>query len=1786
MDEKIKEKTKFFLHVSNNITKQSFFFWLIMILKFLPLFIVTHDWNIKSKRSISYWVRKFTLCEILSSSNNYYIYLSLIIILFIILLTLYFFGIFYKIILKRKLLLKIFSFFSFYIFYAFNQYIYSIISELIFNEKSKDLDKGFYYILIIICIIIILMIVYQNIIICTIFVYIPIFIGNNTLFINPLNKIHYSTTLLSFIQGCIQLEFNLSFNEMMIIKNIVRFLFVLYYLNDCFNFNKYYNKFSIEFFKKFMLTLCFFSCLIEWLFYYDHKNKLMILQKDLGILFFKLIIEINLSFIFLFIYYYFESKTMIKKISTFHSKNLRNFDYNMVNFFNILYYDERRDLLKDILLKLNQNLQKLVHNPRCRDKQCFYCYKYTYYQFNLEMEIYLERKKNKEMTLLQEHFPLLYQFLFKEISLLYDSFQITDRDKSVPKLFIVITFYLLFERNYVKCLYLIEKTNSINNGSRKCIYSYQIEFLIITILSFYKKKEHKTLNLLSSNNDNISKIIIAEDLIKSSLNKIKDIMITFNNEIVTFSTFSKIIFNFIHEYKILTFRINSLFESTKCNIPYSKEQFSLYFEYVYGEVPQKLNSCFEKFFSLQNSSLIEIYMKDTYLLLFKVKFSIKDINLQIKYASSELISKLRYTSNEFKSLDIKSLFAKTFYKSYKYTISDFLRNGKDIIKINNFCLLDKDKYVILFDIEGISLYTGLGMVLFLKLKPAKEQLFLKSVKDKNKKEKSDNNNNYKNLYGSCLLFTNNSGRVVSLSRGFEDFFHLKYEVLKDNRINIKQLFKIEKLEKKGKLKQELIEIYNNIIDIFNEKIGLIGEDAFSKAIIEIKEVKENISQSKINFRTSIYYEQREMIRENFQKKIYYLFLIDISAKGTSKKSLANPLYEQMMLETLISKSNDSVIYNESTNKIIDKIFHTSLNQKILYSNKLSYYILKKYFNTIIKSNNEIKKEKELNETLEDENKKDIKEFYDNILNENELNSTNDKIDVNKYFLIKKNNFIIRYLVSVLSFIFPLFFIFMMIYKLRSLADQENYFRGHINFEMVGLTLMDVLSKVIFMQIQGNNLQPKILENYFNNSFEFHSQKLIKRIYDYNSFFIKFYQFYTGRVVGTDPYFFSLYEKEVLYKMPDLLGNKIETKAQMASIHLTELLSLTISNGPIPIYYNNSEYYYTQDMVKKVNITPLDYYYCASGYVGFLINYLASYKYYNNEITNYYGTKALDWKISSQRGITRTIVILIFVFIFYILICFFIFYFQTQKLFARYFICFTQLRFFNDYLYKKTILIYDIIDNHQTNSKTKEILSKLEFENEYEQISTVNHIISGKVDNFKQIKIKSFSIKYRIPYNEMICEPGEKKLQKKNETTIIASLLKGNSSKSITSPIKNQISISIPNITKRISHVESRNQNVENLMSSFANDKNRKKSKGKTTIITKNLSSNTTRTNITNTTFTSSINLMNVRSKNKDIKPTGMIGNRLLSKPIIYLHLFLTLFILGIFLINFTIIYYFHSFGLVDSFITIMSTFRSLFAEIKFPNEMLLDFLMSILRNEEFYTIYQSTPYSEICGQLKSQYDEGVTHHEMFLELSQCWPEFKPTVDTLILGVADKRMKNLINFQHYTEGSYFCENYATFLSNNKNDKRLNDIKLLEDLTYESIINECRNIGHGLNNEGFQTVLVSMYNTLNILYNEFKNKENRTAEYNIQMLNNDNFVMMQLETYYIFSKMSICYYLIMNIDLENAHHLALRDEFIFLFIQLLIIIIAISIYLYNVIKYGTEIMLVQFFNKCILHMILFK
>ena len=156
MDEKIKDKTKFLLHLSNYIPKNEVFHSIILIMKFLPLFIITHDWNLSYEKGISFWIRKLTLCEIFSSSKLYYFYVILIIILFIVLMLLYFFFNFYLIIEKKRNLCQIYSYLLFFIYNAFSHYLYSFIAEIIFNKKKDDISFILYIIILIIFIIFII----------------------------------------------------------------------------------------------------------------------------------------------------------------------------------------------------------------------------------------------------------------------------------------------------------------------------------------------------------------------------------------------------------------------------------------------------------------------------------------------------------------------------------------------------------------------------------------------------------------------------------------------------------------------------------------------------------------------------------------------------------------------------------------------------------------------------------------------------------------------------------------------------------------------------------------------------------------------------------------------------------------------------------------------------------------------------------------------------------------------------------------------------------------------------------------------------------------------------------------------------------------------------------------------------------------------------------------------------------------------------------------------------------------------------------------------------------------------------------------------------------------------------------------------------------------------------------------------------------------------------------------------------------------------------------------------
>ena len=392
MDKKIKRNIENSIVLNSIIPKNKSLFGFFLLIKVIPLFVVTHDWNISSKKGISFWIRKFTLSEFFNSASIYYFYISIVILLFLMFIYVH---VIQTILLFHKIKVihnKIYGFIIFFVYYGLNQYIYSIFIEILFNEKKNELSDLIYYTLLAIIIILVFTLFYLNIILCTLIINEPIFLQNQSFLINPLNQIDYKTTVLSIGQIFIQLEFHLKFNNMMIVKNIARGLYCVFYLKEMITFNKYYNRFYIEYFQKFYHSCCFISCIIEWIFYYDYNNNLMILQKDIGIIVLKLIIEINLSFAFCGIYYHFDNKILEKKILNFNSKNTKSFDYNLIKLFNMIYFGDRPKFLRKILMKLNRVLEKSIHHPKCKDTNCYYCYEYSFSEFNFQMDNFLKKK--------------------------------------------------------------------------------------------------------------------------------------------------------------------------------------------------------------------------------------------------------------------------------------------------------------------------------------------------------------------------------------------------------------------------------------------------------------------------------------------------------------------------------------------------------------------------------------------------------------------------------------------------------------------------------------------------------------------------------------------------------------------------------------------------------------------------------------------------------------------------------------------------------------------------------------------------------------------------------------------------------------------------------------------------------------------------------------------------------------------------------------------------------------------------------------------------------------------------------------------------------------------------------------------------------------------------------------------------------------------------------------------------------------------------------------------------
>ena len=964
-----------------NISLHKVLSLLILIIKLLPIIVVTHDWKISSKFGISYYFRKFTLSEIIFNCNNLecfniilFLVFLLIVINCIIFVKVKFFN--KSIYLYRSFLIK-----TTFILYSFNPYFYSIFTEIIFNKNiKKDVTKGIYILQIIIICICIIILLFLDIIISSVLIEESNFIGCNSFLTNELGKLDFSSISYSLIQIVIQLEYNIKEDDFIKIKILIRimicFLYICYFLDH----SLFYYRFKYDVCFRFYYTICFSSCIIEFFFlkhYYD--NKTFILQEDKACLVIKIFVEIILAIILILIYYKIEFNKISKHFSEFNSKRYESYNNNILKVFNLLYYMDRPNELKTILNKFNNTLKTKVHNPKCPDNEnkCFYCKVYDYEKFDREIDYIIEYMKHKKELMgeninLKEKSPILFQYFinqFENISLM--NIPYTKKFYNIAS--ILVTFCFAFERKYFKCLYIIE-TIFFNISLKRNFYSnLQLSILKTRVNQYYKNDKEKQLKKVHLNDDNenevrlifqfiqnfnsSNKLLKIENRIKNLLISFQKIMKIFNEEDISFSYYSLLIKQFFVFYTNYIEKLKELFNKINCTIYYPIKKISTPFEFLLGETPKNIIKSMNKFFANQIS--IKDSEKEIFIITMYVNYVNEHFFFKPKYISDDLVKKLKYSKNEFLSLNFVDIFPKIYSKSYNYLFGFYLSNGVDYLNIKDFCLQDKYKYISFYEMKGDAISTQKGIQLYIQLEKINIDKLLK--RNKSIHMKTNNDNNDKNLAGTCFFFTNKSGKITNISRGFEDYLFLNSKILSRYKISILDIFKIKKLKKKGVFEIELLHILNNINDKFMRENGQITEDEFSKIIIKLRNFQDTIIKVKFDFIVNGIYEQRKFIVGKDKEKKFYIFSIVIKLKESKRVfQESSIIYLEKLIAQNIKKSSVTHVHKDtnidtSTITNLEEITSTPqvfdresrfwfLLKKVKNVNKLCIILLKKYFN--------------------------------------------------------------------------------------------------------------------------------------------------------------------------------------------------------------------------------------------------------------------------------------------------------------------------------------------------------------------------------------------------------------------------------------------------------------------------------------------------------------------------------------------------------------------------------------------------------------------------------------------------------------------------------------------------------------------------------------------------------------------------------------------------------------------------------------------------------------------------
>ena len=808
---------------------------LFIIISSMGLLILCNDFipNYKKYIYFSNWLRNLTphyLVKKLHISNNSYIIICSIIFFICILRILYTIKLMYKINhfqttkvynIKENIFVKILN----HIVYIFFSYIIEFLSYILYIEffpndfiikKNNNINDILQKIF---CIINIIFIIIYNI--------------NNFFFISvtnrpytdesyplkmkiPSSKLYIFILLQNFsLLHPLQCYFSERINNIWcVIYIIILFLLLLWlYLIQIKSYN-YDN--IINSILSFIGEFCFISIIIEMILHF-FSIRIESRRELIYFLFVKIGVSICLFFCLKKIYQKLMIKTIRKRIFYNNPYN-HPFDIHLIN--SILFI---RELFSKKNMKYLNKINGFLieHKKQCSNNNCGCKIIKTEYNIKKGDKIGLLEDLKKKLNyyiesilihynyqnnlklsiLLSEHFFLYKNNPIMSYSILQTLLQYNYKSLNKNELITIyelmnkyIKLALMTKIKYINLEKYIGKTKTLNKIIKE-IELKQYFNLILKIkktIKYMKFYSSEFITIIKHKDNYENSAVIKMDEIYNELKYIsapylnekllREILDFLSIEITYTSDIDRYLYDLKEYNKILTYEfLYKIF---------------LFVDYFWiGQIPDKLMDIFYSFTSNRNLYSTEIN-PDIYIILEKKIESIFNHsnkkfyilfkytkNIKISYVSESLSRKLFFKQSELINNDIDVLFIKDLIEPHNNIIKYFF-----ILQQNNVL---KDKYKYIFDNRGYMINSKMNSTLQIGIN--KNILIITTVE-------INQNNNEIRFYANKNLY------IVSINKNFQDYLSLSLALIKEFKIELKDLFGIDDIDININSKKELKKI--------------------------------------------------------------------------------------------------------------------------------------------------------------------------------------------------------------------------------------------------------------------------------------------------------------------------------------------------------------------------------------------------------------------------------------------------------------------------------------------------------------------------------------------------------------------------------------------------------------------------------------------------------------------------------------------------------------------------------------------------------------------------------------------------------------------------------------------------------------------------------------------------------------------------------------------------------------------------------------------------------------------